>query len=84
MADENTLNITDQINDATELNTKLLNKQMQQDFEIQEKEKLLYTRNRMLQLSYEENIYKKDIIFITRYIIIICCCWCCWDVKSKK
>ena len=37
MVNQNTLDITDQIDDATKLNTQLLNKQMQQDFEIQEK-----------------------------------------------
>ena len=71
MANANTLNITEQINDATKLNTKLLDKQMQQDFEIQEKEKLLYTRNRMLQLSYEENIYKKKILYSLLAILLL-------------
>lgn len=69
--DDDTLNITNQIDDATKLNTQLLNKQMQQDFEIQEKEKLLYTRNRMLQLSYEENIYKKKILYSLLAILLL-------------
>ena len=85
----NELEVDAQINQATLLNKELLNKQMQQSFEIQEKEKLLYTRNRMLQLSYEENMFKKKIdtsvkriILFTCNIIIICCYWCCWNVKS--
>ena len=69
--DDDTLNITNQIDDATKLNKQLLNKQMQQDFEIQEKEKLLYTRNRMLQLSYEENIYKKKILYSLLAILLL-------------
>ena len=65
------LDIDTQINQATLLNTELVNKQIQQDFEIQEKEKLLYTRNRMLQLSYEENMFKKKILYCLLAILLL-------------
>ena len=67
----NELEVDAQINQATLLNTELLNKQMQQSFEIQEKEKLLYTRNRMLQLSYEENMFKKKILYCLLAILLL-------------
>jgi hypothetical protein len=69
--DLNELEVDAQINQATLLNTELLNKQMQQNFEIQEKEKLLYTRNRMLQLSYEENMFKKKILYCLLAILLL-------------
>ena len=65
------LEVVSQINQATLLNTELVNKQMQQNFEIQEKEKLLYTRNRMLQLSYEENMFKKKILYCLLAILLL-------------
>ncbi len=65
------LNIDTQISQATILNTELTNKQLQQSFEIQEKEKLLETRNRMLQLSYEENMFKKKILYCLLAILLL-------------
>ena len=71
MGDAANYDIDLQIDQATLLNTQLLNKQMQQNFEIQEKEKLLGTRNRMLQLSYEENIFKKKILYCLLAILLL-------------
>ena len=71
MSVQNDNDIIVQINDAEKLNNELLNKQMQQSFEIQEKEKLLYTRNRMLQLSYEENMFKKKILYCLLSILLL-------------
>ena len=59
------------VSNANELNTELLNKQVQQNLEIQEKQKLLGTRNRMLQLSYEENMFKKKILYTLLSILLL-------------
>ena len=68
----NELEVDAQINQATLLNTELLNKQMQQVLKYG-KEKLLYTRNRMLQLSYEENMFKKKyyIVYLQYYYYLL-------------
>ncbi len=55
-------------------NQELLEKQMrqkQQLNEIDEKNKLILTRERMLQLSQEENSYKKKIIYSLIAIILL-------------
>ena len=54
------------IADISEKNTELLGKQtiqLQQLKEIEDKEKLLLTRSRMLQISQDRNSYKKKIIY---------------------
>jgi CHASE3 domain sensor protein len=60
--------------DIQEKNTELALKQkrkMEQESEIQEKNKLILTRSRMLQLSQERNIYKKKIIYTLIAIILL-------------
>ncbi len=60
--------------DIQEKNTELALKQkrkMEQEGEIQEKNKLILTRSRMLQLSQERNIYKKKIIYTLIAIILL-------------
>ncbi len=60
--------------DIQEKNTELALKQkrkMEQENEIQEKNKLILTRSRMLQLSQERNIYKKKIIYTLIAIILL-------------
>lgn len=55
-------------------NQQLIEKQMrqtQQMQEIEEKNKLILTRSRMLQLSQEKNIYKKKIIYSLIAIIFL-------------
>lgn len=55
-------------------NEQLIEKQMrqkQQLNEIEEKNKLILTRSRMLQLSQEKNIYKKKIIYSLISIIFL-------------
>ncbi len=55
-------------------NAELIEKQMrqkQQLNEIDEKNKLILTRSRMLQLSQEKNIYKKKIIYSLTAIIFL-------------
>ncbi len=55
-------------------NQELIEKQMrqkQQLNEIEEKNKLILTRSRMLQLSQEKNIYKKKIIYSLISIIFL-------------
>ena len=55
-------------------NVELIEKQMrqkQQLNEIDEKNKLILTRSRMLQLSQEKNIYKKKIIYSLTAIIFL-------------
>lgn len=55
-------------------NQELIEKQMrqkQQLNEIEEKNKLILTRSRMLQLSQEKNIYKKKIIYSLIAIIFL-------------
>ncbi len=55
-------------------NQELIEKQMrqkQQLEEIEEKNKLILTRSRMLQLSQEKNIYKKKIIYSLIAIIFL-------------
>ena len=42
----------------------LENQNNEQKLEIDEKEKLILTRNRMLQIAYDRNIFKKKIINI--------------------
>lgn len=64
-------NLINQINRSKLLNNELLYKQKQQNLEIEEKMKLLNTRNRMLQLSYEENLYKKKILYILLSILLL-------------
>lgn len=51
-----------EINSKELLNEDLIRRQKEQDLEIEEKKRLLETRNRMLQLSYEENNYKKKVM----------------------
>jgi len=54
------------IADISDKNTELLGKQtiqLQQLKEIEDKEKLLLTRSRMLQISQDRNSYKKKIIY---------------------
>ena len=54
------------INQLNDKNAKLIQKQqiqMDQLKEIQDKEKLLLTRSRMLQISQDRNAYKKKIIY---------------------
>lgn len=63
--------LTNQIENNMQLNDNLVNKQIQQSYEIEEKQKLLETRNRMLQISYEENIYKKKILYSLLSIILL-------------
>lgn len=55
-------NFVTNINSKVLLNDDLVQRQQQQDLEISEKERLVETRNRMLQLSYDENMYKKKIM----------------------
>ena len=60
--------------DIQEKNTELALKQkrkMEQESEIQEKNKLILTRSRMLQISQERNIYKKKIIYTLIAIILL-------------
>lgn len=55
-------------------NAELIEKQMrqkQQLNEIDEKNKLILTRSRMLQLSQEKNMYKKKIIYSLTAIIFL-------------
>ena len=55
-------------------NQQLIEKQIrqkQQMQEIEEKNKLILTRSRMLQLSQEKNIYKKKIIYSLIAIIFL-------------
>lgn len=63
-------------------NTKLINEKdkelqdkitrtAQQEKEIEYKKKLIATRNRMLQLSQEKNVYKKKVIYSLLSIIIL-------------
>ena len=65
------LDILNQINSSKALNDELMNKQVQQSYEIDEKEKLLNTRNRMLQISYEENMYKKKILYTLLSVLLL-------------
>jgi len=68
-------NITAQssyLSSINEKNTQLINKQniqIQQLQEIQDKEKLLLTRSRMLQIAQDRNSYKKKIIYTLLAII---------------
>lgn len=55
-------NFTQEIDAKIALNDTLVERQQQQDLEISEKERLVETRNRMLQLSYDQNMYKKKIM----------------------
>jgi hypothetical protein len=64
-------NVLTQIQPMIDLNDELVNKQIQQNYEIEEKQKLLETRNRMLQLSYEENIYKKKMLYTLLSILLL-------------
>jgi hypothetical protein len=64
-------NVVNQIQPMIDLNDELVNKQIQQNYEIEEKQKLLETRNRMLQLSYEENIYKKKMLYTLLSILLL-------------
>ncbi len=60
--------------DINAKNSELTEKQMRQAEqlkEIQEKNKLIITRSRMLQLSQEKNTYKKKIIYSLIAIIIL-------------
>lgn len=63
--------VLNQIQPMIDLNDELVNKQIQQNYEIEEKQKLLETRNRMLQLSYEENIYKKKMLYTLLSILLL-------------
>ncbi len=47
----------------TNIYNDIIHKQKQQENEISEKEKLILTRNRMLQIEYDKNLYKKRIIY---------------------
>ena len=61
-------------NDITKKNNDLLEKQnieMNQLKEIQEKEKLLLTRSRMLQIAQDRNSYKKKIIYTLIALIFL-------------
>ena len=49
-------------NKDIELYNELKRQNNQQEKEIEEKEKLIITRNRMLQVAYEKNIFKKKIL----------------------
>ena len=73
-----TQTIVDSNNDATiEINTKnrtLIEKQQIQDSqmkEIENKEKLLLTRARMLQISQDRNSYKTKVIYTLLAILIV-------------
>jgi predicted PurR-regulated permease PerM len=62
------------LNDIQSRNTDIGQKQqiqIDQLKEIQEKEKLLLTRSRMLQISQDRNSYKKKIIYTLLSIIFI-------------
>lgn len=66
--------INKQNNIIQEKTTQLEQKQKQvygQSQEIDDKIKLLETRNKMLQLSIERNIYKKKVIYSLLSVIII-------------
>ena len=61
-------------NDITQKNNELIQKQnieMNQLREIQEKEKLLLTRSRMLQIAQDRNSYKKKIIYTLIALIFL-------------
>ena len=68
---DQSLDVITQIDDGKRLNDLLINKQLQQSLEIEEKQKLLETRNRMLQISYEENMYKKKILYTLLSILLL-------------
>ena len=60
------------LSNINQKNTELLQKQqiqIQQLKEIQDKEKLLLTRSRMLQIAQDRNSYKKKIIYTLLAII---------------
>ena len=62
------------LDDITQKNNELLEKQkieMDQLKEIQEKEKLLLTRSRMLQIAQDRNSYKKKIIYTLIALIFL-------------
>jgi len=64
----------DASDDITQKNNDLLEKQnieMNQLKEIQEKEKLLLTRSRMLQIAQDRNSYKKKIIYTLIALIFL-------------
>ena len=58
------------ITSKEDLNNDLIRRQEQQDLEIEEKKRLLETRNRMLQLSYEQNNYKKKLLLTLLSVIL--------------
>jgi hypothetical protein len=67
---ENIKNTTQTIQDReTEIMNKIERTKLQER-EIEDKKKLIETRNRMLQISQEKNIYKKKIIYTLISIII--------------
>ena len=62
------------IQDLESKNQELLKKKMIQEnqlIEIQDKEKLLLTRSRMLQISQDRNSYKKKIIYTLIALIFL-------------
>ena len=68
----NTATQTSTLSQIQQKNTELLSKQdiqISQLNEIEEKEKLLLTRSRMLQISQDRNSYKKKIIYTLIAII---------------
>jgi hypothetical protein len=72
----------------TAKNVELLLKESRQNEQlltINEKEKLLYTRSRMLQIAQERNVYKKKIIYTLIFVILsILILTCVLYVMKKK
>ncbi len=63
--------LTDDIEIKNSLLTEKQTRQTQQLAEIEEKNKLILTRSRMLQLSQERNIFKKKIIYTLIAVILL-------------
>ena len=75
-------------NNINKKNNELLLKETRQNEQlltINEKEKLLYTRSRMLQIAQERNVYKKKIIYTLIFVILaILILTCVLYVMKKK
>ena len=66
--------IQNTLSDVQSKNLVLLEKQERQEQqlrEIEEKEKLILTRSRMLQITHDRNAYKKKIIYVLIAIILL-------------
>lgn len=59
-------------NENIQLYKNLINQNKQQQKEINEKERLILTRDRMLQISYDRNLLKKKVIYtIVAFILAV-------------